>query len=146
MLILIVYSICLGAIFGSFINLVVWRLPIGQSIVKPRSYCPKCKHKINWRENIPLISWILLKGKCKFCCEPIPFRYFFVEVLSIILFLCSIYSNPTSFESVPDSILLVFGWILIVTLLTISIIDFEHLWIPQSLVFLGCVCAVLLIS
>ena len=137
MSIISIFSLLLGAIFGSFVNVVVWRLPRGQSIVKPRSYCPKCRHQIKWQQNIPIFSWLLLRGKCRFCSEPIPSRYIFVEVLSSLLFLVSIYSNPSSFELIPSSIVLIFGWILLITLLTISIIDLEHLWIPPSIIFFG---------
>ncbi len=139
------FSFLLGAIFGSFINVLVWRLPRGQSIIRPRSFCPKCKQQIQWQQNIPILSWLLLKGKCNFCSEQIPSKYFFVEVLSSVLFLVSIHSNPSSFEFLPNLIVIIFGWILLITLLAISIIDLEHLWIPPSICFLGIINGLLLI-
>ncbi len=137
MSIISIFSLLLGATFGSLVNVVVWRLPRGQSILKPHNYCTKCRHQIKWQQNIPILSWLLLRGKCRFCSESIPSRYFFVEVLSSLLFLVSIYSNPSSFELLPRSIVLIFGWILLITLLTISIIDLDHLWIPPSIIFFG---------
>ncbi len=140
------FSILLGAIFGSFINAVVWRLPRCQSIIKPRSYCTKCKKQIKWYQNIPIFSWLLLKGRCDFCSERIPSRYFFIEVLSSISFLVSIQSNPSSFEALPNLIVIIFGWILIILLLIISFIDIEHLWIPPSICFLGILNGLLLLT
>ena len=146
MTMVITLSALLGAIFGSFINVVVWRLPRDQSIIKPRSYCPRCRKQIKWYQNIPILSWLLLQGKCNFCSKEIPFRYFFVEVFSSVLFLVSIYSKPTSFESLPNLIVIVFGWILVIILLSISFIDLEHLWIPSSLILLGIINGLILLS
>lgn len=78
-----------GLIFGSFYNVVGLRLPNGESIVKPGSHCPKCNHKISWYENIPIISYILLGGKCKSCKEPISLMYPLIELLTGALFLIS---------------------------------------------------------
>lgn len=79
----------IGLIFGSFYNVVGLRLPNNESIIKPGSHCPKCKHKISWYENIPVISYILLRGKCKSCKQKISFIYPAIELLTGILFLSS---------------------------------------------------------
>ncbi len=76
----------IGAIFGSFYNVVGLRLPQEQSIVKPGSHCPKCGHMLSWYENIPLLSYIFLGGACKKCKEPIAPTYFIMELLSGTLF------------------------------------------------------------
>jgi len=76
-----------GLVFGSFANVVIYRLPKGKSIVSPGSQCPACGKSILWHDNIPLISFILLKGKCRFCRKRISPRYFGVELLSGLLFL-----------------------------------------------------------
>ncbi len=76
-----------GLLFGSFYNVVGLRLPNGESIVKPGSHCPKCNHKLSWYENIPVISYIFLKGKCKSCHEPISVMYPLIEILTGALFL-----------------------------------------------------------
>ena len=72
-------SIFFGLIFGSFLNVVIYRLPKNQSILKPRSFCPKCKKKISWDENIPIYSWIKLKGKCSKCNKAISIKYPLIE-------------------------------------------------------------------
>ena len=80
-------SIILGGIWGSFANVCIHRIPINQSVAVKRSYCPSCKSKIKWFDNIPLISFILLGGKCRECKVIINKIYFTVELLSILSFL-----------------------------------------------------------
>lgn len=75
-----------GLIFGSFYNVVGLRLPNGESIIKPGSHCPKCNHKLSWYENIPVLSYMFLKGKCKNCKQKISFIYPAIEILTAILF------------------------------------------------------------
>lgn len=72
--------------WGSFLNVLAYRLIQEQSIVKPRSFCPKCKHLIAWYDNIPVISWLLLRGSCRNCKQPISFLYPFIEILTAIVF------------------------------------------------------------
>lgn len=76
-----------GAIFGSFLNVCIHRFPLEQSIVKPGSHCPKCSAPIAWYDNLPLISYLLLKGRCRKCQAPITLRYFTVELLSGVLWM-----------------------------------------------------------
>src|SRR6188472_2921236 len=72
-----------GAGIGSFLNVVIYRLPLGMSVNKPRrSFCPICKKQIPWYRNLPLITWLAQRGKCAECGCKIPFRYFFVELLT----------------------------------------------------------------
>lgn len=78
-----------GIVFGSFYNVVGLRLPKGESLIKPGSHCPNCNHKLSWYENIPLLSYIFLKGKCKNCKCHISVMYPLVEFLTGILFLIS---------------------------------------------------------
>lgn len=75
-----------GLAFGSFANVCIYRLPKGKSIIYPGSFCPNCKKSIKWYDNIPLLSYIILKGKCRYCKEAISPRYFIVELLTGILF------------------------------------------------------------
>lgn len=75
-----------GLVLGSFANVCIYRLPKGKSIVKPGSYCPNCKKPILWYDNIPLLSYIVLRGRCRYCKEKISPRYFIVELLTGILF------------------------------------------------------------
>ena len=83
------FAIFFGLIFGSFLNVITYRLPNNQSIVSPRSFCPNCKKTIPWFENIPIFSWIRLKGKCSNCKQLISIKYPLTEVLTGILFLLS---------------------------------------------------------
>ena len=76
-----------GLVIGSFLNVVAWRVPNGQSIVRPPSACPKCGHEIRARDNIPVISWLLLRGKCRDCANPISATYPITEAITGVLFL-----------------------------------------------------------
>ena len=75
-----------GACVGSFLNVVVYRLPLGKSIVKPRSFCPKCKHNLAWYDNVPILGWLWLRGKCRYCRNPISAQYPLVELATALLF------------------------------------------------------------
>jgi len=77
----------LGAMVGSFLNVVIHRVPLGESIVTPRSRCPGCGTQIASRDNLPVVSWLLLRGKCRTCAEPISVRYPVVEALTAVTFL-----------------------------------------------------------
>src|SRR5271167_1326950 len=77
----------LGAIVGSFLNVCIHRMPLDQSIVSPPSHCPHCQYSIPWYLNIPLVTWVYLRGKCANCRAPISIRYFLVELLTAVLFL-----------------------------------------------------------
>lgn len=83
-----VWLFCLGATVGSFLNVVVWRLPRGISLVHPGSFCPVCRHPIHLRDNIPVLSWLALRGRCRDCATPIPRRYLWVELATGTMFLC----------------------------------------------------------
>lgn len=76
----------MGAVVGSFLNVVIWRVPRGESIVSPPSHCPSCGERIKARDNVPIVSWLLLRGRCRSCGEPISRRYPLVEALVAVLF------------------------------------------------------------
>lgn len=86
------YIFILGLLFGSFYNVVGLRLPIGESIVFPGSHCPNCNHKLRWYENIPVFSYIFLRGKCSSCKKSISAWYPAIELFTAILFLISYYA------------------------------------------------------
>ena len=86
----------LGACFGSFANVCIYRLPKNKQIVSGRSFCPRCKKKLNWFDNLPLISFLFLSGKCRKCKKIIPLRYLIVEIITGITFLL-IYINFNNF-------------------------------------------------
>tara|TARA_Y100001970_G_scaffold32278_1_gene40147 strand:+ start:3484 stop:4233 length:750 start_codon:yes stop_codon:yes gene_type:complete len=116
----------LGLIFGSFINVLIHRLPLNQSIVFPSSYCPYCKKNINWSHNIPIVSFLFLKGKSSCCNKKISIRYPIVELISSMLWVWSYYY----LNSVIDqAIFLIIGS----CLLTIFFTDCNHFIIPFEL-------------
>jgi len=119
-----------GLIFGSFVNVCIYRLPKGKSIVTPGSFCPKCKRSILWYDNIPLLSYIFLGGKCRYCKEKISPRYFMVELLTGFLFL--ILYVKFNLQSVFFIYLL-----LVLSLIIVSFIDLETFLIPDIIVIPG---------
>ena len=127
-----------GACIGSFLNVIVYRLPNELSIVKPRSFCPNCKNQLAWRENIPLISWIIQRGKCLNCNKSISMRYPLVELITGSLFVIFIGSSPSLFSSSSNLIFnLTFSWTFLSLLICISLIDIDEFWIPQGLINFG---------
>ena len=80
------FVIILGGLWGSFANVCIYRLPLDKGVVSGRSYCPKCKKQIAWKDNIPIISYYLLSGKCRKCKKKISPQYVLVEFLSILFF------------------------------------------------------------
>src|ERR1700709_162213 len=83
---IIIFLFVLGSCIGSFLNVVVWRLPRGESLVTPPSRCPKCNTRLSWRDNIPVFGWIFLRGKCRYCKAPISPRYPTIEAITGGLF------------------------------------------------------------
>lgn len=81
----------LGVCVGSFLNVVIYRVPIGESLSHPSSHCPKCGRALHWYDNIPLLSYLILRGKCRNCGERISFRYFAVELSNLLLWLLSVF-------------------------------------------------------
>ena len=82
----LIYLFVIGCCIGSFVNVVIYRLPLNQSIVYPNSRCPKCNSRIKWFDNIPIISWLLLGGKCRACKKKIAFYYPIIELFTGFLF------------------------------------------------------------
>lgn len=118
----------LGCMFGSFFNVCIYRLPLGISIVKPRSFCPNCKMTIKAWQNIPIISYILLMRRCQYCKTKISFRYPFVELLTGISYLVLLYAYGISWE--------LLGYIFFVSvLIIITFIDIDHQLILNCLTY-----------
>ena len=80
----------LGLCVGSFLNVVIWRLPRGESLVTPPSHCPKCGRMLTPLENIPVVSWVVQRGRCKGCAERISFRYPLIELLTAVLWFLAV--------------------------------------------------------
>jgi leader peptidase (prepilin peptidase) / N-methyltransferase len=120
----------IGACIGSFLNVVIYRVPLGLSVNEPkRSFCPHCKAPIPMMRNIPLISWLLLRGKCADCGAPIAIRYFLVELLTALLFITVWLLYPPQAAG--------FLCVMMALLVAITFIDAEHLVIPVSLTWAG---------
>ncbi len=120
----------LGLCLGSFSNVVIYRLPKGLSVVSPSSRCPHCSVPIAWFDNIPLLSYFLLKGKCRHCAQTISWRYPLVEFLMGTLFAATFLRLGFSWTLI-ESLILVFG------LVTVSFIDFDHYLLPNVFTFSG---------
>ena len=134
----------IGTCIGSFLNVIIFRFPNNLSIVKPRSFCPKCKRKITWRENIPLISWLVQKGRCINCHKSISVKYPLVELMTGILFMIFIKSSPSVYSSITNSIFNIFiSWVFLSLLICISLIDINSFWIPQGLINFGFISGIL---
>ena len=114
-----------GALIGSFLNVCIYRIPRGISVANPaRSYCPICKHSIPWTENIPILSWFLLRGRCAHCHERISPRYVVVETLTAMLFATAAFLVP-----IPA----LFSVLVIISILIVAtFIDLEFMIIPDS--------------
>jgi leader peptidase (prepilin peptidase)/N-methyltransferase len=84
--IVITWMSVIGAVIGSFLNVVVYRLPLGMSLIEPPSHCPKCKHLIRWFDNVPVFGWIMRWGRCRDCGNPISLRYPIVEAITALIF------------------------------------------------------------
>ena len=126
-------SFILGICIGSFINVIVYRFPLNKSVIQPRSFCPSCKNKILPINNIPILSWILLRGKCKFCDTRISIEYPLVELITGILFLIFSYSDTTKYIYLEQNTFIIFTWILISLFLPLVILDWKYYWLPNSL-------------
>lgn len=122
----------LGCIVGSFLNVCIHRLPLGLSVVSPPSNCPHCKYAIPWYLNIPVVTWLMLRGRCRNCGAPISVRYFLVELLTGIVFLACWLRYGAA--SAPMAIVYAF---FMAGLIAATFIDFEHFIIPDEITLGG---------
>lgn len=126
----------LGITIGSFLNVCIWRIPREESIAFPPSHCPACSTPLRWYDLVPVFSYILLKGKCRYCGEKISPQYPIIELLNGIIYVIAFYFLRLSAE-------FVFLCIISSILLVISVIDYYHQIIPDSLVAVIFIAAVL---
>lgn len=124
----IVAAALYGLVIGSFLNVVIFRVPAGRSIARPPSACPSCGQGIAARDNIPVVSWLLLRGKCRNCAAPISARYPGVELLTGVLFV-SVYLRFGRTWSLPGELIFVTG------LVALAFIDLDHLKLPKVIVW-----------
>lgn len=137
------FSLGMGACIGSFLNVCIYRLPRGESIVKPRSHCPHCGYMIPWYQNIPVLSWLCLRGKCANCKKPISFRYTLVELMTALLFLAiyMAWSSPRTFSMSPvlHPAVIPCYWLFLSGLIVGTFIDIKHFILPDSVTIGGMV-------
>lgn len=123
-------AIAFGLCIGSFLNVVIARLPQGKNIVFPRSACPRCGHLIVWYDNIPIVSWLALHGRCRRCGGPISWRYPAVEAITAGLFALALLRYGAGRD-------LIVGLLFLTALLVITGIDLDHQIIPDEITVPG---------
>ncbi len=126
-ILVIIMTAVLGLVVGSFLNVLIYRLPLNKSIAFPASHCPKCEHKLKWYDNIPTLSYLILGGKCRYCKEPINPRYLVVELTNAALWLIS-------YKLFGFSPMFALSCVFLSVLIVIIFIDLEHFIIPDILV------------
>ena len=131
-----VVAFVLGAVIGSFLNVSIYRLPRDLSVNKPRrSFCPNCRAPIPWQQNVPLLSWLWLRGRCAQCGAKIAFRYFGVELLTALLFLAV-------WEFFPWQIAIAY-WVFVAILIVATFVDLEHFIIPDQVTIGGTIVGII---
>jgi leader peptidase (prepilin peptidase)/N-methyltransferase len=124
----IAFIAVLGAVLGSFLNVVIHRLPLGQSLASPGSRCPSCGAPIAPYDNVPVISWLLLRGRCRHCSAPISPRYPTVELLT-----AAVFAAVVAVRGFDDDLILALPFV--ATLIALAGIDFDHKLLPNRIVY-----------
>jgi leader peptidase (prepilin peptidase)/N-methyltransferase len=128
-----IYSFIFGAMVGSFLNVVIFRLPNeGESVIFPASHCPKCGTRLHWFENIPILSWLALRGKCRTCNAPISVQYPVVEMAMALL-------SGALYRNLGPTFVAVYYFLFVAALLVIIFIDLHHQIIPDVISLPGIV-------
>ncbi|SBO41967.1 A24 family peptidase [Cyanobium sp. NIES-981] len=128
----------LGACVGSFLNVVAWRQPRQESLLHPPSHCPRCGTRLRWHDNIPVLGWLLIRGRCRHCHAPVSPRYPLVELLTAGLWVAAVLAPPQAMGPAPwgpGQVLA--GWLLLSWLIPLTLIDLDRLWLPEPLCRIG---------
>jgi len=138
---------CIGLIIGSFLNCLIYRLNIGQSVLKGRSYCPKCKHRLSWRDLVPVLSYLELNGKCRYCRKTISSQYPLVELAAGILFAAvAVILEPGIVYSFDFAAYNLFGlayyWLAVSSLIVVFVYDLKWFIIPDEIILCGLLASV----
>jgi leader peptidase (prepilin peptidase)/N-methyltransferase len=132
-----IFAALFGLAYGSFLNVCLSRWPCGESVVKPRSHCRNCGHTLGWWENLPLLSWMLLRGRCRRCQAAISWRYPLVELLVAALWAFAVWKKAQYGIDLNVAVsiiaLLVFYWLLT----ALAFLDAENFWLPDNLTLGG---------
>lgn len=133
---------CIGTVFGSFFTLAIYRIPLRQDITHTRSYCPNCNHKLSFWDMIPILSYLFLGGKCRYCKQKIRPRYLLLEVLSGIVFVLFAMSIKLSLFTLTKESMIYFiaGILYISTLFILAGIDKEKIKIEKPVLLFGFIC------
>ncbi len=135
----------LGACVGSFLNLVAWRLPREESVLWPPSHCSRCGTRLAWFDNVPVLGWVVLRGRCRSCSGGISVRHPGIEALCAGLWVGVLGAQPDAMGLAPDPLLLIpAGWLFVSLLLLLALIDLDQLWIPEPMCRWGVVAGWLL--
>jgi len=129
---LYVLSFLFGLVVGSFLNVVIYRLPRHESLVRPGSHCPGCDTPIHWYDNVPLVSWLVLHGRCRECKARISYRYPSVEAVTGVGFVLAVWRFDVSWP-------LLVAWAFIAAMIAIAFIDYDRMIIPNRIVLPGTV-------
>lgn len=128
-----------GLVLGSFLNVVVWRVPRGESIVAPPSACPRCHHPIAPRDNIPVLSWLLLRGRCRHCGEPVSVRYPLVESATAAAFVTVTLWSGQHWATI--------AWLYLAAVsIALALIDLDHQRLPNVIVLPSAVVTTILLA
>ena len=136
----------MGSVFGSFLTLATYRIPLNDDITHKHSYCPKCNHKLNFLDMIPILSYILLRGRCRYCKTKISPRYIIIEILSGIAFILlaiGLNVNIYTIKNATTIINFVLGVLYIVFLFLVAGIDKEHNKVDKGVLIYGFILAIL---
>jgi leader peptidase (prepilin peptidase) / N-methyltransferase len=126
-----------GLVIGSFLNVVVWRVPRHESLLKPPSHCPGCDALIKPYDNVPVISWLVLRGRCRHCGEPISPRYPLTEALTAALYVAVVLARH-------DAAGIALGLTLVTVLVPVAQIDYDHQIIPNPITAVAAVAALVI--
>jgi leader peptidase (prepilin peptidase) / N-methyltransferase len=129
-------ALMLGLAVGSFLNVVIYRLPRHESLVRPGSHCPSCETPIRAYDNIPIVSWLILRGKCRNCRSPISARYLLVEAITGASFVLAFWRIALDWR-------LLVAWAFIAAMVAVAFIDYDHMIIPNKIVLPGAVMGLL---
>lgn len=132
-----VWSFAFGAVIASFLNVVIWRVPRGESIVSPPSHCPKCNARIKWYQNVPVVSYLALRGRCANCGEKISVRYLLIELVGGALFM---------WAWMRFGMLAPLLWVWISLMMIGTMIDFDHKLLPDFVTVGGMLYGVLVVN
>lgn len=123
-----VYVLLVGAVVGSFLNVVIYRLPRRRSVVRPRSFCPQCGRQVRWFDNVPVLSWLALRGRCRDCRTPIPIRYPVVEALAGLAAFGAFQLHGPTVAALETAL---FAWVS----LALAWIDLDHQILPDVITY-----------